>query len=137
MFNKKKTFLLIITLLCCLFMSACQKSAEEREKEEEGLRIVFLLGLPNNKDLDDQVLMKIYDEIISIAGNQEMVQDICQLDSAREFYEEIEFVRQQIREEQEKRRETSRNYLFDHMDEDLVKEMEEIRLGKKDKIGDR
>ena len=61
----------------------------KREKEEEGLRIVFLLGLPNNKDLDDQVLMKIYDEIISIAGNQEMVQDICQLESAREFYDYV------------------------------------------------
>lgn len=58
----------------------------KREKEEKGLRVVFLLGLPNNKELDDQILMKIYDEIISIAGNEQMIQEICQLKTASELY---------------------------------------------------
>lgn len=95
----------------------------------------------------DQYIEKVVHEIgrkyhVTVATSDGVEQVITlgqggTLISAREFYEEVEFVRQQIREEQEKRRETSRNYLFDHMDEDLVKEMEEIRLGKKDKIGDR
>lgn len=58
----------------------------KREKGEEGLRIIFLLGLPNHKELDDQILMKIYDEIISIAGSQQVMQGICELTSAKEFY---------------------------------------------------
>ena len=41
----------------------------------------------------------------------------------------------QIREEYESRRDKGKNYLFDHMDEKLVKDMEEVRLGRKDTIG--
>lgn len=55
--------------------------------------------------------------------------------SSREFKEEVELVRRQIREEYESRRETGKNYLFDHMDEEMAEEMEEVRLGKKDTIG--
>lgn len=55
--------------------------------------------------------------------------------SSREFKEEVELVRRQIREEYESRRDKGKNYLFDHMDEKLVKDMEEVRLGRKDTIG--
>ena len=41
-------------------------------------------------------------------------------------------MRRQIREEYESRREKGKNYLFDHMDEELAEEMEEVRLGRKD-----
>ena len=51
--------------------------------------------------------------------------------SAREFLEEIEIVRQQIQEEVDNRRVGSKNYLFDHMDKNLVEDMEDIRLGRK------
>ncbi len=59
------------------------------------------------------------------------------LKSSREFEKEVEAIRLQIREEVEKQREKDaregkdRNYLFDHMEDDLVREMEEIRLGKR------
>ena len=56
--------------------------------------------------------------------------------SAREFREEVEIVRKQIREECELRRESSRNYLFDHMDRELADHMEEVRLGRKE-IGEK
>ena len=52
--------------------------------------------------------------------------------SSREFKEEVELVRRQIRKEYESRRETGKNYLFDHMDEKMAEEMEEVRLGRKD-----
>ena len=52
--------------------------------------------------------------------------------SAREFLQEVAIVRRQIQDEIEERRETSKNYLFHHLDEELANEMEEIRLGKKE-----
>lgn len=52
--------------------------------------------------------------------------------SSREFLEEVNIVRRQIEEEINDRKETSKNYLFQHMDEDMAKEMEEVRLGKKE-----
>ena len=56
------------------------------EKAQAGLRVVFLLGLPKNMDYDDQILMRIYNEIISIAGSSAIVQGICQCRSVKEFY---------------------------------------------------
>lgn len=55
--------------------------------------------------------------------------------SSREFLEEVEIVRREIRAEAERRREPGKNYLFDHMDEKMAEEMEEVRLGRKDTIG--
>ena len=55
--------------------------------------------------------------------------------SSREFWKEVELVKRQIREEYEKRRDSGKNYLFDHMDEELAEEMEDVRLGRKDTIG--
>ena len=52
--------------------------------------------------------------------------------SSREFYEEVEITRRQIQEEIKERTGGTKNYLFDHMDEAFVKEMEDVRLGKKD-----
>ena len=50
--------------------------------------------------------------------------------SSRDFLEEIEYTRKLIEEENEKQRVSDRNYLFDHADEEFVKKMEKIRLGK-------
>ncbi|MDY5986514.1 MAG: translation factor GTPase family protein, partial [Lachnoclostridium sp.] len=52
--------------------------------------------------------------------------------SAREFREEVEIVRRQIQEEWESHRESGRNYLFDHMDDAMREEMNEVRLGRKE-----
>lgn len=53
--------------------------------------------------------------------------------SSQDFEEEVEFVNQQIREEYESRRILKgKNYLFDHMDEELAKEMEDVRMGRKE-----
>lgn len=51
--------------------------------------------------------------------------------SSREFLEEVDFVNRQIKEESEKRQETSRNYLMDHMDPKLAEHLKEVRLGKR------
>lgn len=52
--------------------------------------------------------------------------------SAREFYEEVRIVKDQIREEYENRKEKGKNYLFDSIEEGLALEMEQVRLGKKE-----
>ena len=52
--------------------------------------------------------------------------------SSQDFEEEVAFVNSQIREENENRRMSSKNYLFDHMDKDLAKEMEDVRMGRKE-----
>ena len=49
--------------------------------------------------------------------------------SARELMEEVEQTRQQVREAWEKKRESDRNYLFDHADENLARWAEGMRLG--------
>ena len=50
--------------------------------------------------------------------------------SARELMEEMEQTKGLVRQTWEKKRETGRNYLFDHADEDLSRWAEQMRLGK-------
>lgn len=52
--------------------------------------------------------------------------------SAREFLEEVKLVRRQIEEEYGAREGSGKSYLFDGMDQELKREMEEVRLGKKE-----
>lgn len=55
----------------------------------------------------------------------------CRLLSARELREEIELVCQELRREYlEKYPVSGKNYLFDHLDEELAFYMEQVRLGK-------
>ena len=51
--------------------------------------------------------------------------------SSRDFLEEIKYTKKLIQEDNEKQRVSDRNYLFDHADEELVRKMEDIRLGRK------
>ncbi len=51
--------------------------------------------------------------------------------SAKGFREEIEETNRQLRLDWHQHRQSSRNYLFDHISEELAQEMEQVRLGKK------
>jgi predicted RNA-binding protein with PIN domain len=51
--------------------------------------------------------------------------------SADDFYDEVEMVNENIRQINEEKKRTGKNYLFDHMDEELADEMEQVRLGYK------
>ena len=57
--------------------------------------------------------------------------------SAREFLEEVKLMRKQIEEEYGDKVCGTKNYLFDTMDEELLREMEEVRLGKKELGGNK
>lgn len=52
--------------------------------------------------------------------------------SARDFKEEVDMITEVIRELNAERRRTGKNYLFDHMDQELAEEMEQVRLGEID-----
>lgn len=52
--------------------------------------------------------------------------------SAQGLKEEVEIVNREIQREWEKKRQSSRNYLFHHMTDEMADYMEEVRLGKKE-----
>ncbi len=89
----------------------------------------------------DQYIEKVAHEMgrtydVTVATSDGLEQVIirgqgCRLLSARELQEEIDWVNQQIREEAIVKREEGRNYLFNHMSEDMIEYMEDVRLGKK------
>ena len=56
--------------------------------------------------------------------------DIITSQITRELMEEMEQTKGLVRQTWEKKRETGRNYLFDHADEELSRWAEQMRLGK-------
>lgn len=56
----------------------------------------------------------------------------CKLLSAKELKEEVVLARRQVMEEIGEKRDKSKNYLFDHMDDEMAKYMEKVRLGEKE-----
>ncbi len=89
----------------------------------------------------DQYIEKVAHEMgrtydVTVATSDGLEQVIirgqgCRLLSARELQEEIAWVNQQIREETIQKREEGRNYLFNHMSEEMIEYMEDVRLGRK------
>lgn len=57
----------------------------KEEGPDDGIRLLFLLGLPQTEDLDDTVLLNLYDEIIAIAQDEEAVEEISQIKSYKEL----------------------------------------------------
>lgn len=48
---------------------------------EHGIRIIFLLGLPEKEDFDDGLLIRLYDEMISISQDMSLLEKIAKADS--------------------------------------------------------
>jgi len=91
----------------------------------------------------DQYIEKLAHEIgrkynVTVATSDGMEQLIirgqgCRLLSAKELREEIEYMKQELRREYlEKHPQGQKNYLFDHMEEELAFYMEQVRLGKEE-----
>ena len=89
----------------------------------------------------DQYIEKLAHEIgrkynVTVATSDGMEQLIirgqgCRLLSASELRDEIEYMKQELRREYlEKFPQGPKNYLFDHMEEELAFYMEQVRLGK-------
>ncbi|PKG25528.1 BglG family transcription antiterminator [Niallia nealsonii] len=58
------------------------KKIQESGKE---IKLIFLLGIPNQTDNDDNLIVKIYEEIIQLASNDQLVQKIAESKN----YEEV------------------------------------------------
>ncbi len=95
----------------------------------------------------DQYIEKVTHEIgrkhkVTVATSDALEQVIilgqgAQRMSAQGLKEEIEAVNVEIRQElKEQAPKGNKNYLFHHLPEDMVQEMEAVRLGKKEKIGE-
>ena len=89
----------------------------------------------------DQYIERIAHEIgrkyqVTVATSDGLEQIIirgqgCIMMSARELKEEIERINKEIRDEYVEKFPQSRNYLFDYLPEDLAKQLNEVRLGKR------
>lgn len=90
----------------------------------------------------DQYIEKVVHQIgrkykVTVATSDGLEQVIIRgqgaaLLSARELRDEISLVKEQIRMENDRRTQKGKNYLFDHLSENLVDYMEDVRLGKKE-----
>ncbi len=54
------------------------------DEKGKGIKLVFLLGLPEDDD-DDIALVKIYDEIIKIASDKELVEEISKIENYKDL----------------------------------------------------
>ncbi|NDO47535.1 BglG family transcription antiterminator [Clostridium sp. MD294] len=66
-----------------LALGVCAKNLPSENGEE--VKLIFLLALPEQKELDDSVLVRIYDELISIAQNEEYIAEITKAESYKQL----------------------------------------------------
>lgn len=57
-----------------------------RTSEEEGLRMIVLLGVPEKSDYDDTILIDIYEEIIRLTSDRAGLDRICRYTSYEQFF---------------------------------------------------
>ena len=66
-----------------LALGVCSKKLASENGEE--VQLIFLLALPKDKELDDSVLVRIYDELISIAQNEEYIAEITKAENYKQL----------------------------------------------------
>ena len=85
------------------------------------------------QDFDEQE-REIYNMAIKDGYLPECIIPVCEKESGIKLAEEeragLNKMKELIEEDNEKQRVSDRNYLFDHADEEFVKKMEKIRLGR-------
>lgn len=60
-------------------------SDEGKKKKSDDLKVVFLLAIPDSDEKDDAILVKIYDEIIAIAKDKEIIENISKVKDYKEL----------------------------------------------------
>ena len=85
------------------------------------------------QDFDEQE-REIYNMAIKDGYLPECIIPVCEKESGIKLAEEeragLNKMKELIEEDNEKQRVSDRNYLFDHADDEFVKKMEKIRLGR-------
>lgn len=54
--------------------------------QEDGIRVIFLLAVPEKLSYDDAILIRVYDEIIRLGSNREALSKISRLTSYEQFF---------------------------------------------------
>lgn len=57
-----------------------------RTRDEEGLRMIVLLGVPEKADYDDTILIDLYEEIIRLTSDRAALDRICRYTSYEQFF---------------------------------------------------
>lgn len=60
-------------------------SDNNKNKKDQQLKVIFLLAIPNVEEKDDDILVKIYDEIIAISKDKQAVENIAKVKNYREL----------------------------------------------------
>ena len=60
-------------------------SDEDKSKKSDDLKVVFLLAIPDSDEKDDAILVKIYDEIIAMAKDEEVIKNISKVKDYKEL----------------------------------------------------
>ncbi len=60
-------------------------SDEQKVKKYDNPKVIFLLAIPDGDEKDDDILVKIYDEIIAIAKDKEAVENIAHMKNYKEL----------------------------------------------------
>jgi len=63
---------------------------EKIEENGKEIKLVFLLGIPDQADNDDSLIVKIYEEIIQLASNDQLVQKIAESKNYEEVSQYLE-----------------------------------------------
>ncbi len=60
-------------------------SDEKNHETDSKLNVIFLLAIPDIEEKDDDILVKIYDEIIAISKDKQVVEKIAKVKNYREL----------------------------------------------------
>ena len=60
-------------------------SDDKKSQKDQKLKVIFLLALPDVEEKDDDILVKIYDEIIAISKDKQAVENIAKVKNYREL----------------------------------------------------
>ncbi|MDD3028455.1 MAG: PRD domain-containing protein [Erysipelotrichaceae bacterium] len=57
-----------------------------RKKNDSQAKLIFILGLPENDEINDEILFGVYNEILNCSHDPNMIDQISALTSSKEFY---------------------------------------------------
>lgn len=57
----------------------------DKNKKDNKLKVIFLLAIPDQEEKDDDILVKIYDEIIAISKDKQAIENISKVKNYKEL----------------------------------------------------
>ena len=61
------------------------RKVNKKYEKDSKLKVIFLLAIPDIEEKDDDILVKIYDEIIAISKDKQVVENIAKVKNYREL----------------------------------------------------